>query len=93
VTRLALDPADPRRVEALIAIERTTPVRADTKVALAFQGLTGLANVALAGGAPDAAAIVAPAGGMPTIYADASGRSRPDPRPPAACWCASPIPA
>jgi phospholipid/cholesterol/gamma-HCH transport system substrate-binding protein len=72
VTRLALDPADPRRVEALIAIERTTPVRADTKVALAFQGLTGLANVALAGGAPDAAAIVAPAGGMPTIYADAS---------------------
>ena len=72
VTRLALDPADPRRVEALIAIERTTPVRADTKVALAFQGLTGLANVALAGGAPDAAAIVAPAGGLPTIYADAS---------------------
>jgi phospholipid/cholesterol/gamma-HCH transport system substrate-binding protein len=72
VTRLALDPADPRRVEALIAIERTTPVRADTKVALAFQGLTGLANVALAGGAPEAAAIVAPAGGMPTIYADAS---------------------
>jgi phospholipid/cholesterol/gamma-HCH transport system substrate-binding protein len=72
VTRLALDPADPRRVEASIAIERTTPVRVDTKVALAFQGLTGLANVALAGGAPDAAPIVAPTGGLPTIYADAS---------------------
>src|ERR1700745_81245 len=35
VTRLALDPADPRRVEALIALDRATPVRADTKVTLA----------------------------------------------------------
>ena len=72
VTKLALDPSDPRRVEALIAIERTTPVRVDTKVMLSFQGLTGLADIALAGGAPEAAALVAPAGGLPTIYADAN---------------------
>ncbi len=57
VTKLALDPHDPRRVEALIALDRATPVRADTKVALAFQGLTGLADVSLAGGAPDAAPV------------------------------------
>ena len=61
-----------RRVEALIALDRATPVRADTKVALAFQGLTGLADVSLAGGAPDAAPVVAGAGGLPTIYADAN---------------------
>jgi phospholipid/cholesterol/gamma-HCH transport system substrate-binding protein len=59
VTKLALDPRDPRRVEALIALDGATPVRADTKVTLAFQGLTGLADVSLAGG-------------LPTIYADAN---------------------
>jgi phospholipid/cholesterol/gamma-HCH transport system substrate-binding protein len=72
VTKLALDPRDPRRVEALIALDRATPVRADTKVALAFQGLTGLADVSLAGGAPDAGPVIAGAGGLPTIYADAN---------------------
>ena len=41
---------------ALIALERVVPVRADTKVALAFQGLTGLAEVSLTGGSADAAA-------------------------------------
>ena len=61
-----------RRVEALIALDRATPVRADTKVALAFQGLTGLADVSLMGGAPDAAPVVTGAGGLPTIYADAN---------------------
>ena len=54
VTKLSLDPRDPRRIEALIAINRATPVRGDTKVALAFQGLTGQADVSLTGGAPDA---------------------------------------
>ena len=72
VTKLALDPHDPRKVEALIALDRAVPVRADTKVALEFQGLTGLADVSLAGGAPDAAPVVAGAGGLPTIYADAN---------------------
>jgi phospholipid/cholesterol/gamma-HCH transport system substrate-binding protein len=41
-------------------------------VALAFQGLTGLADVSLAGGAPDAGPVIAGAGGLPTIYADAN---------------------
>jgi phospholipid/cholesterol/gamma-HCH transport system substrate-binding protein len=55
-----------------LALDRATPVRADTKVALAFQGLTGLVDVSLVGGAPDAAPVVAGAGGLPTIYADAN---------------------
>jgi phospholipid/cholesterol/gamma-HCH transport system substrate-binding protein len=70
VTRLTLDPNDPRKVEALIALDRAVPVRADTKVSLEFQGLTGLAEISLTGGAPDAAPVVAEAGMPPTIYAD-----------------------
>ncbi len=70
VTKLALDPHDPRKVEALIALDRVVPVRADTKVSLAFQGLTGLAEVSLTGGTADAAPVTADAGHLPTLYAD-----------------------
>jgi phospholipid/cholesterol/gamma-HCH transport system substrate-binding protein len=45
-------------------------VRADTKVTLEFQGLTGLAQIALTGGAADAAPIAADGGAVPTLYAD-----------------------
>jgi hypothetical protein len=46
VSRLGLDAHDPRKVVATISVERAMPVRADTKVALTYQGLTGLAEVA-----------------------------------------------
>lgn len=49
VTRLALDPQSPRRVNASISVQTDTPVRADTKVGLDFQGLTGVPVVALEG--------------------------------------------
>ena len=52
VTKLTLDPHDPRKIDVLIALDRAVPVRADTKVALEFQGLTGLAGISLTGGAP-----------------------------------------
>lgn len=71
VTHLALDAHDPRKIEALISLDRAVPVRADTKVALQFQGLTGLAEVSLTGGSPDAATIPAAGGKPPTLYADA----------------------
>jgi phospholipid/cholesterol/gamma-HCH transport system substrate-binding protein len=71
VAELALDAADPHKVVAVIALGRTVPVRADTKVGLQFQGLTGLAEVSLAGGSVDAAPLTADAG-TPTLYADAS---------------------
>jgi len=48
------------------------PARADTKVALTYQGLTGLAEVALTGGAPDAALVVADSGGPSTLCAQAA---------------------
>ena len=70
VTELALDAHDPRKVEASIAVDRGVPVRADTKATLDFQGLTGLAEVSLAGGAADAPLITANHGEPPTIHAE-----------------------
>jgi phospholipid/cholesterol/gamma-HCH transport system substrate-binding protein len=59
-------------VVATISVELAVPVRVDTRVALTFQGLTGLAEVALTGGAADATLVVADRGGPPTLYADPS---------------------
>jgi phospholipid/cholesterol/gamma-HCH transport system substrate-binding protein len=70
VTALALDAHDPRKVDALISLDRGVPMRADTKVTLEFQGLTGLAEIALAGGSADAPVVVADGRQPPTIYAD-----------------------
>lgn len=50
VTDLALASDHPRRVNATIAVDSATPVRADTRVGLEFQGLTGVPVVALEGG-------------------------------------------
>jgi phospholipid/cholesterol/gamma-HCH transport system substrate-binding protein len=72
VAELALDTKDPRKVVALIAVDRTVPVRDDTKVGLDFQGLTGLAEVSLTGGSADAAPLVAQGGQPPTILAGAN---------------------
>ena len=91
VSGLGLDAHDPHKVVATISVERAVPVRADTKVALTYQGLTGLAEVALTGGAPDAALLAADSGGPSTLYAQAAagadvtqaapGRSFPHRRP------------
>ena len=71
VTQLALDTHDPRKVDALIGVDRGVPIRADTKVSLDFQGLTGLAEVSLAGGSADAKPVAGTVGGgPPTLYAD-----------------------
>lgn len=54
VTSLELDPKEPRIVMATLAIDPSTPVRADTTVGMDFQGLTGSPVVILSGGNPDA---------------------------------------
>ena len=66
VTELGLAPDHPRRVNATIAVTATTPVRADTKVGLEFQGLTGVPVVALEGGEQRDTS-----GPVPTLVADA----------------------
>jgi phospholipid/cholesterol/gamma-HCH transport system substrate-binding protein len=69
VAKLALDPNDPRKVVAMIEIDRAVPVRSDTKIALDFQGLTGLAEISLTGGAADAEPLVAQGGEPLTLVA------------------------
>jgi phospholipid/cholesterol/gamma-HCH transport system substrate-binding protein len=65
VTELGLAPDNPRGVNATISVASTTPVRADTKVGLEFQGLTGVPVIALEGGTQ-----VAKSGEMPTLVAE-----------------------
>jgi phospholipid/cholesterol/gamma-HCH transport system substrate-binding protein len=54
VTSLGLDPASPRRVVATISVDKRAAVRADTRVGLDYQGLTGNAAIALRGGSETA---------------------------------------
>lgn len=50
VSALSLNPQAPRQVLTTVSIDPKTPVRADTKVSLEFQGLTGIASLSLTGG-------------------------------------------
>ncbi len=52
VHSIRLDPLKPDRVQLVFALDHGTPVRADTEAMLKTQGLTGIAYVELAGGAP-----------------------------------------
>src|SRR5260370_4148873 len=65
VSDLGLAPDNPRRVDATISVASTTPVRADTRVGLEFQGLTGAPVIALEGGM-----LLSNAGEVPTLIAD-----------------------
>ncbi|MBI5261298.1 MAG: membrane integrity-associated transporter subunit PqiC [Bradyrhizobium sp.] len=67
VTELSLVPDSPRYVSATISVARNTPVRADTKVGLEFQGLTGVPVIALEGGTGSTKP-----GEMPTLIAEPS---------------------
>ncbi len=70
VTRLQLNPDNPRQVIATILVERSTPVRADTSVSVEVQGLMGSPSIFLKGGAPTAPALKAAADELPTLIAD-----------------------
>lgn len=72
VRSLALVPDIPRAVVAIIEVARSTPIRTDTKVTLEYQGLTGVASVALTGGDPKAAMLMSTKQGdrPPRLVAD-----------------------
>ncbi|TVR09125.1 MAG: MCE family protein, partial [Salinarimonadaceae bacterium] len=73
VAELRLDPQDPSTVIARIVIDANTPVRADTRARLEYQGLTGIAVVSLTGGSSAAPALAAePGAPTPTIVAEPS---------------------
>jgi phospholipid/cholesterol/gamma-HCH transport system substrate-binding protein len=72
VADIRLDPQNPKRVIAGISIDSTVPVRADTTIALEFQGLTGIASLALRGNSTTSAAPEAEEGQPPVLVADPS---------------------
>jgi phospholipid/cholesterol/gamma-HCH transport system substrate-binding protein len=66
VTGLRLDPDHPQQVIATIAVISATPVRADTRAGLEFQGLTGVPVISLIGG-PSTAPLVSPSPAEPPL--------------------------
>ena len=73
VSRIELQPDDPRRIYAVIQIDATTPLRVDTRARIEAQGLAGVVAVQLLGGDPNSPVLVADAGqAMPTIVAERS---------------------
>ena len=68
VVSLKLD--HPRRVVALAMIDGNTPVKSDTQVGLEFQGLTGVAAIALKGGEVAAPPVPLDEDGVPRLTAD-----------------------
>jgi phospholipid/cholesterol/gamma-HCH transport system substrate-binding protein len=73
VTQLRVGADDPSRVDVLVSIEKTTPVKTNTRARLEQKGLTGLAVVSLVGGTPGAQDLVALEGQQfPRIQAEHS---------------------
>jgi phospholipid/cholesterol/gamma-HCH transport system substrate-binding protein len=68
IKSLKLD--NPRKVVALLMVDRTAPVRKDTVVGLEFQGLTGVAAISLTGGAAAAPPASLDEDGIPVLTAD-----------------------
>ena len=68
-----IDLADnPSFVFALVELDPRTPVKTDTRARLEYQGLTGVASVALTGGSPSAEALASASGAPAVIVADRS---------------------
>ncbi|MBX6426600.1 MAG: MCE family protein [Variibacter sp.] len=72
VTALTLNPRNPGQAVATVGIDKAIPIRTDTSATLEYQGLTGIAAIALKGGRADAPPLAAPAGEIPTIQAEPS---------------------
>lgn len=71
VTAVNLDPEFPKRVTASISVDPGTPIRADTKVDVSFQGLTGATAISLRGGTADAPKVTGEHGKPPLLVAGA----------------------
>ncbi len=73
VTSTAFVPNDPSAVIVTIGVNQPTAgqIREDTRASLEYQGLTGIASVALAGGRADAKPLPPGPNGIPRIQAEA----------------------
>ena len=73
VTTIDIMENDPSRVEALISVSPRAKVTSDTRARLEFQGLTGVAALALTGGSASADALTpVPGTSYPIIFAERS---------------------
>jgi phospholipid/cholesterol/gamma-HCH transport system substrate-binding protein len=61
---------NPRRIVAMVMLDNSAPIRKDTTVGIEFQGLTGVADIALVGGAPSAPEVPLDVDGIPVLTAD-----------------------
>jgi phospholipid/cholesterol/gamma-HCH transport system substrate-binding protein len=61
---------NPRRIVAELLLDNSAPLRKDTAVGIEFQGLTGVAAIALLGGAPSAPPVPLDHDGTPILTAD-----------------------
>ena len=69
-TILSIKLENPRKIVALVTIDNGAPLRKDTAVGIEFQGLTGVADIALVGGAPSAPPVPLDQDGVPVLTAD-----------------------
>lgn len=72
VMDLSLSPDDPRRVRALIRVEKETPINVDTKADLALANISGAMKIQLSGGSPSSERIEGDINDPPLIVAEPS---------------------
>jgi phospholipid/cholesterol/gamma-HCH transport system substrate-binding protein len=70
VSDLKLAPGNNQRVIATMSVDKSAPLREDTKIGLEFQGLTGIAAIALSGGTFSKPALTGTKENPPTLVAD-----------------------
>jgi phospholipid/cholesterol/gamma-HCH transport system substrate-binding protein len=72
VQSLSLSAENPKQVIALISVDNAVKVRPDTRAGVEFQGLTGIAAVALNGGSADKPPLKGSKDNPPTLDASAA---------------------
>lgn len=76
VTELRLNPEQPKEITAIVAVDPSTPIRADTRADIDYQGVTGVGAILLSGGSASAPPAPKQDGQLPVIMADpATGRN------------------
>ena len=74
VKAMALDAADPRKVQVDVRLSKEAPVKTDTRATLKLKGITGVVFIELNGGSPNAQSLAAvtPDGKVPEIASERS---------------------
>jgi phospholipid/cholesterol/gamma-HCH transport system substrate-binding protein len=72
VNKVIVNPDNPHQVLAYVEVDVRAPIRTDTQVGLDFQGLTGIASIAMTGGSKGAPPFITTFSEPPMLLADAS---------------------